>query len=91
MKRISFMILDPILIFGWLGMPKMGMSGAAIATVIGQCAAGAVGLILNIKRNKEIRFKAKAFIPDFKMMKEIMVVAIPTTLTYSINSILLTA
>lgn len=85
---VTNMILDPILIFGWLGLPKMGMSGAAIATVIGQCAAGTVGLILNLKRNKEICFKAKAFKPDFKMIKEIMVVAIPTTLTYSINSIL---
>lgn len=86
---ITNMILDPILIFGWLGLPKMGMSGAAIATVIGQCAAGTVGLVLNIKRNKEIQFKLKAFLPDFKMIKEIMVVAIPTTLTYSINSILI--
>lgn len=85
---VTNMILDPILIFGWLGLPKMGMSGAAIATVIGQCAAGTVGLILNLKRNKEIHFKAKAFKPDFKMIKEIMVIAIPTTLTYSINSIL---
>lgn len=85
---VTNMILDPILIFGWLGLPKMGMSGAAIATVIGQCAAGTVGLILNLKRNKEIHFKAKAFKPDFKMIREIMVVAIPTTLTYSINSIL---
>lgn len=85
---ITNMILDPILIFGWLGLPKMGMSGAAIVTVIGQCAAGTVGLILNLKRNKEICFKAKAFKPDFRMMKEIMVVAVPTTLTYSINSIL---
>lgn len=86
---ITNMILDPILIFGWLGLPKMGMRGAAIATVIGQCAAGTVGLVLNIKRNKEIQFKLKAFLPNFKMIKEIMVVAIPTTLTYSINSILI--
>lgn len=85
---ITNMILDPILIFGWLGLPQMGMRGAAVATVIGQCAAGTVGLILNLKRNKEICFKFSALKPDFAMIKEIMVVAIPTTLTYSINSIL---
>ncbi len=86
---ITNIILDPILIFGYLGFPEMGMAGAAIATVIGQCAASLVGLILNITWNKEIRFSVKAFIPDFKMIKDIMVIAIPTTLTYSINSILI--
>ena len=85
---VTNLILDPILIFGYLGFPEMGMRGAAIATVIGQCAAGAVGLILNLKRNKEITMKGTAFRPDFGMMKEIMVIAIPTTLTYSIGSIL---
>ena len=86
---ITNIILDPILIFGYFGLPAMGMRGAAVATVIGQCAAGTVGLILNITWNKEITFKAKAFLPDFSMMKEIMTTAIPTTLTYSINSILI--
>ena len=86
---ITNIILDPILIFGYLGFPEMGMRGAAVATVIGQCAAGTVGLILNITWNKEITFKTKAFLPDFKMMKEIIAIAIPTTLTYSINSILI--
>ena len=85
---ITNMILDPILIFGYLGLPAMGMAGAAIATVIGQCAAAAVGLVLNITRNPEIVFKAKAFLPDLTMIKDIMVIAVPTTLTYSINSIL---
>ncbi len=85
---ITNLILDPILIFGYLGFPEMGMRGAAVATVIGQCAAGVVGLILNLKRNKEITIKSSAFRPDFGMMKEIMVIAIPTTLTYSIGSIL---
>ena len=85
---ITNTILDPILIFGWLGLPAMGMAGAAIATVIGQCAAGAVGLILNVTKNREIHICRKAFRPDFRMMKEIMVIAVPTTLTYSINSIL---
>ena len=86
---VTNIILDPILIFGFLGLPAMGMAGAAIATVIGQCAASAVGLVLNITWNKEITFQAKAFLPDFRMMKDIMVIAIPTTLTYSINSILM--
>ena len=86
---ITNIILDPILIFGYFGIPAMGMAGAAIATVIGQCAASTVGLVLNLKWNHDIRFRASAFLPDFKMMKEILVVAIPTTLTYSINSVLM--
>ena len=86
---ITNIILDPILIFGYFGFPAMGMAGAAIATVIGQCAASAVGLVLNLKWNKDIQFKASAFLPDLKMIKEILVVAIPTTLTYSINSVLM--
>ena len=86
---ITNIILDPILIFGYFGFPAMGMAGAAIATVIGQCAASVVGLVLNLKWNKDIQFKASAFLPDLKMIREILVVAIPTTLTYSINSVLM--
>ena len=85
---VTNMVLDPIMIFGFVGIPAMGISGAAIATVIGQCAAGTVGLVLNIKKNPDIEFHARSFIPDGGMIKEIMVIAVPTTLTYSINSIL---
>ena len=46
---ITNIILDPILIFGYFGIPAMGMAGAAIATAVGQCAAATVGIILNIK------------------------------------------
>ena len=50
---ITNIILDPILIFGYFGIPAMGMAGAAIATVVGQCATATVGIILNIKWNKK--------------------------------------
>lgn len=85
---VTNMILDPILIFGWQSLPAMGMAGAAIATVIGQCAAGAVGLAINLKVNHEIPLRARSFRPDLRTMKEIMTIAVPTTLTYSIGSVL---
>lgn len=86
---ITNIILDPILIFGYFGLPMMGMAGAGIATVIGQVVAGSVGLILNLTINKDIVFSLKSFIPDLLVIKDIIVIAIPTTLTYSINSILM--
>ena len=54
-------ILDPILIFGLFGMPKLGIAGAAIATVIGQIIAGIFAVVLNIKKNKEIHLHLKGF------------------------------
>lgn len=81
-------ILDPIMIFGYLGCPAMGIKGAAAATVIGQCCAGTVGLILNLVKNNDIKFKIKSFIPDLRILRETFVIAIPAMLTYAINSIL---
>ena len=54
-------ILDPILIFGLFGMPKLGIAGAAIATVIGQIIAGIFAVVLNIKKNKEIHIHLKGY------------------------------
>ena len=65
------LILDPCLIFGWGPFPKMGVSGAALATVIGQFCAAGLGLWLNIKVNKEIVVSLRKYPPDKKTVKQI--------------------
>ena len=77
-------ILDPILIFGLLGLPKMGVMGAAFATVIGQIIGGAFGIFLNQKVNKEIRISMKGFRPDGRLIKQIYIIGIPSIIMASI-------
>ena len=82
-------ILDPILIFGMLGMPRMGVAGAALATVIGQFCAAVIGLFLNVKKNKDIHFSFKNVLsPDGRVISEIYKVAVPSILMISIGSIM---
>ena len=81
-------ILDPIMIFGLLGCPKMGVAGAALATVIGQLAAAAIGIFLNLKFNPEIKIKLKNFIPKFNLLKEMLAIGIPAVLMQAIGSIM---
>ncbi len=83
-------ILDPMLIFGveWLGIDAMGVKGAAIATVIGQCFAGALGIILNIAVNKEIKIKLKNFLPEWAVIKEMLAIGIPAVLMQAIGSVM---
>ena len=81
-------ILDPILIFGWLGLPQMGAAGAAIATVIGQISAMIIGLYLNMKKNPEIHMSFRHFRPDGKIIWEIYKVGIPSIVMQSIISVM---
>lgn len=82
-------ILDPILIFGLLGAPQMGMAGAALATVIGQCAAGLLAIFLNLKVNKEIQLKHfKKFRPDIGVIGRIFYIGVPSILMQSVASIM---
>ena len=81
-------ILDPILIFGWFGLPAMGVAGAAYATVIGQIAAAILAITLNHKVNKEIKIHLKGFRPDFAMIKQIYGIGIPSIIMASIGSIM---
>ena len=85
---ITNIILDPILIFGLLGVPKMGVTGAAVATVIGQCVACIVAGTCNHKFNHEVRLSFKGFRPDLKIISHIYAVGIPSIIMQSISSIM---
>ncbi len=81
-------ILDPILIFGYLGFPAMGTKGAAVATVIGQIVAMLLGILFNLKCNKEIRFSVKNMKIGAFYVKRICTVGIPAGITMFISSIM---
>ena len=82
-------ILDPIFIFGLFGMPKMGVKGAAIATVIGQIVGMLLALYFNLKKNHEIKIKLKEFKPHIKTIKRIYAVGIPSIVMQSIGSVMI--
>ena len=86
---VTNIILDPIMIFGLFGFPKMGVAGAALATVIGQFLGAAVGIFLNLKYNKEINISLKhIFRPRLHTIKPIYFIAVPSILMMSIGSIM---
>lgn len=82
------LILDPIMIFGLFGCPKMEVAGAALATVIGQLISACVGVVLNIKYNKEIHLSLREMLPDRAVVAEIYKVGIPSIIMQSIGSIM---
>jgi len=79
-------VLDPVFIFGLCGVPKMGVAGAAIATVIGQSIAGALAVMLNLKKNSDINFHIKNISPDGEIIKHILIIGVPSVLMVSISS-----
>ncbi len=82
-------ILDPILIFGYFGFPVMGVTGAAVATVFGQCVAGTLGLILHGRVNREITVTLRGFFRvDWGLIKRMLVVGVPTTVMQAIGSVM---
>ena len=81
-------IMDPILIFGYLGFPAMGVKGAAIATIFGQICGALLGIFFNLKYNKEIKLRISRLRPEWRIMKEIYGIALPTIVMQSIGSLM---
>ena len=81
-------ILDPILIFGLLGAPRLGIVGAAAATVAGQIVAAIMAVIFNIKVNKEIHITFKGFRPSGKRICNILFIGIPSVIMMAIGSVM---
>lgn len=81
-------ILDPILIFGYFGFPKMGIAGAAIATAFGQIVGMLLGFIFNLKVNEEIHLHIKKMTFDGSIIKEIYLIGVPAILMQSIGSVM---
>lgn len=81
-------ILDPILIFGLLGFPAMGVAGAAAATVAGQIIGGIMGIVINEKVNHEIKLVWKGFKPNLPMIGGIYKVGVPSIIMQAIGSVM---
>ena len=79
-------MLDPIFIFGMLGLPAMGVTGAAIATVIGQIVAMLLGIIITQTKIKEVQIHLREFHLELRMIKDMYRIAIPAILMQSIMS-----
>ena len=85
---VTNIILDPILIFGLFGFPRLEVAGAAIATVIGQILGMSVGLFFNLTKNKEISLSLKGFRPHLPTIKTIYAVGLPSVIMQSIGSVM---
>ncbi len=82
------LILDPIFIFGYFGVPALGVRGAAVATVCGQIVAGILALCINIRKNKEISLHLKSFRPNGPIIGQIYLVGVPSIIMMAIGSVM---
>ena len=88
MGAIVNILLDPVFIFGWFGIPAMGVAGAAVATVIGQWAAALLALYFNEKHNPEVQFGRRYAKLEWATVRAILTVGIPSIVMNGIGSIM---
>ncbi|CZQ99735.1 multi antimicrobial extrusion protein [Trichococcus palustris] len=88
MGAILNIILNPIFIFGWFGVPAMGIKGSAIATVVGQISAASLAFYFNVRFNKEISLSFGGFRPDLKTIKKIYSIGGPSIVMQAVGSFL---
>ena len=81
-------IFDPILIFGWAGFPKMGVAGAAVATVLGQIVAAILAFLFNHYKNHELRLKIREYRPSGAIIRKIYGVGVPSIIMASLGSVM---
>lgn len=81
-------VFDPIFIFGWFGLPKMGIAGAAVATVLGQWVAGILAIIFNFRVNHDVQFSLSALKPKKFIITQILNVGVPSIIMVGIGSIM---
>lgn len=82
------LILDPILIFGYFGLPSMGVAGAALATVTGQVIAAGLAIFFNLKFNHDIHVSFRGFKPDIGLIAHIYKVGAPSIVVQAIGSVM---
>lgn len=81
-------ILDPIFIFGLYGAPRMGVRGAAVATVIGQIVAGMLACIINARKNAEIQLELRVLKLQKDIVKQIYRIGVPSMIMQAIGSVM---
>ncbi|MDD5922650.1 MAG: MATE family efflux transporter [Eubacteriales bacterium] len=86
---VTNIILDPIFIFGYFGVPRMEVAGAAIATVIGQFVSMTMGLIVFFRRKQAVSIQIKGFHVNWQVVKDIYAVGLPSVIMQSIGSFML--
>ena len=81
-------VLDPVFIFGLCGMPRLGVTGAAVATVLGQMVAAVLAIVMNLKKNPDIHIRPRLIRWDKTVAREIYRVGVPSIVMQSIGSVM---